>query len=678
MRIFALVILSIFISCEQNPYPDGDLRKTPRAPREVVPPALSMVLPDVLELEEGRERILSINVSVPAPGKPDVRVDHLPAGATFDPTTLKISWKPGYFDGNNPADVTIKSRIYPVDVWLRSTEDETEAIKKTVNFIVYDSPRNLDINGATSISGNEGDEFSYSFKVENLDYPNGPFSINTLGMPTNTIIEKISDTEFKLKFKVDHHHVKINEYSNCSTSYQNCINYAGKIFVFNPANHKSEKEVEVKIIDKRLGTKIVVPEQTEQGLDISFQVSGYDLNGEVAPKIEMISNEPIYGDFETEIFKDEENNASVLNVYWKDIPPIYNQSEHFFTFKSCVLDSRKSYRDCTEATTKVKIVVKERKPPTFDRSNWSAGVIHYLKHEESQTTYIPIRDGDSRKLVHKVDVMPKEMNKYVKWSGSDLKVKFDKPGIHQFTLVATSEYNMSSAESFVVEVFEETRAKTLYFTDSSRDKEVKFYRDTLKNVELMNPALQILNERNLSGRDTLIVGTGILQDLNMQNSIERAMDKIDNIVVASPLVENMPAKFLEEFKTKNKVAIIGRYSELPDTPDLKDMEFVFRRDFKTPNDIVKLMLSATVESVDPVLFSTGVDTNNCADVLEISDAKKLTRYKIGVICQRGVRGRLAVLGTEFADLKTSVNDSTIPSDWFRTMLTTKIFDRGNK
>ncbi len=679
MRYLALSLLFIFTGCNKDPYPEtGNLKLNQRGPREVVPEALSMAVDDIYEFEEGRKKAFRILVEVPAPGKPAVEVDDLPAGAVFHSDKFMVEWAPDFFAGNHPADPTIKSRIYPITIWLRSSEDDTEAIKKVVNLVVHDVPQNIDINGATNTTVYENSQLRYTFEINNSDYPTGPFSVNTMGMPANTEIVKLTENRFQLRVNPDHHHVKINQSSSCQTYSGNCVQYDGKVIVYNPANHKSEKEVEVKVLDKRLPAKLVVPENMEQGLDITFQVTAFDMNGEVAPKISMTSSKPEVGEFETELIKDEDNNSSVLNISWKDIPPSYNGSTQYFGFKTCVLGSRKFYNNCVEGETTLQIVVKDRNPPTFSRLEWGTGDIKYLNHNERQSYRVKIQDGDSYRSVSNVEVRPISMQKYVRWSNDYLSVKFDKPGIHQFSLVATSEYNMSSAESFVVEVFKPTRSRTLYFTDSTRDAEVKFYRDTLKNVELLNPVLQVLNNRNLSGRETIILGTGILQDLSMRGHIDKALGMIKNVVVASPLVENMPDSFLDHFKRYNKVAIIGRYSQLPDTPALNTMEFVYRRDFQDPINNIFLKLNSTIESSDPVLFSTGVDTNDCADVLEISDKRRLTRYKIGVVCRRENGGRLAVLGTEFADLKTSEQDKNIPSLWFKKMLSTDIFDRRAK
>lgn len=673
MRLLLLSALILtFISCEKDPYPAGGKRLKPRVDlREK--PGLSMIVSALVELKEGKRTVTPIKVSVPPPGKPEVRVEGLPNGATFDEERLEIVWTPGYFDGNDMENPTIKTRSYPITVFLASSEAPKDNISENVVLKVTDQPREFKIEGFDSFTATEGEEYVYNLKITNKDYPQGPFQLNFSGMPANTRLEQVSEKEYRLYVKADHHHVLINENHACSSWSTNCIRYKSQIQAYNPANHKTVKDINVKVEDERLKVNLVAPEKIEQGLDMTFQVSAYDLNGEVAPRITLETDDPEYGEFSTELTKDDVNNSAVINVAWKDIPPSYNGSYRKFRFKACVLNSRKSYDNCSYAATEVKIVVKDRKAPVIDRSDWAAGEIKYLRFNESDTEYISVEDGDTFNSLTNVLITPAEMRKYVSWRNGKLSLRFDKEGIHQFSIVATSEYNMASAESFVVEVFSQNRSETLYFTDSARDKEAQFYRNTLKNIELMNPMLQILNERNLSGRNTLVIGTSMLQDNTLSMEISKAMDKIKNIIVATPLIENMPEKFLETLKVENKVAIIGRYTQLPDTPDLSKMNFVYRKDFRAPKDLVGLNLMTTRESSDPLVFATGVDTNNCDDVLEITDEKKSTRYKLGVICNRKNGGRLAILGTEFADLKTTEADQDIPSRWFENMLRNNVF-----
>jgi hypothetical protein len=221
----------------------------------------------------------------------------------------------------------------------------------------------------------------------------------------------------------------------------------------------------------------------------------------------------------------------------------------------------------------------------------------------------------------------------------------------------------------VVEVFPETRGTVLLLSDSSRDKEVQFYRKHFKSVEVVNPFLQELGTRLLSGRDTLVVGTSVLVDTESRAAVQLAANSIRNIVIASPLIKNLPTGLYKQITDDFKVTVVARYLDIPGAPNLKDMSFVTRVDFDVPKAAIYLGQNASTESASPMIFSTGVDTNNCDDVLEVADALKLNRYKIGIICDRPGSGRLALLGTEWADLKaTDADDANMPTEWLKTML----------
>lgn len=691
MKALLLFILVLsFYGCEKDPYPGntaldkadgpgGRIGRKPPGSDIPVPPGNAADIPAVMKLEEGKLFTYKLRIVVPKPGKPVVWIDNLPPGASFDAENLVFKWTPGYFTGNDPQDPSIKTMDYIMTVRYKSSEDEpTDHKFEKVTLKVSDVPQKFDIVAKNRKDVKEGETLYYNFKVENFDYPQGPFKITTKGMPANTMVEQIDTNNFRLVFKPDHQHVKLNDNPNpCSRGYKDCLLYEGKIVVTNPAHHITQKDVEIEVKDVRKDISIVTPSNMQQGLDISFSISVVDPNGEVAPVVSMLTKRPRKGEFKTTLQKDEENNLSVFNVTWKDIPPTFNGKSRSFQFKACVLDGRGRYQSCDQGGFRVTIVVKDRKPPMFERSSWAQGEIKYLRYNESAEYKVSVKDGDNRaSSVTDVVVKPDSMQKYVHFVGQNLMVKIDKPGIHQFSLVATSDYNLSSAESFVVEVFPKSRSNTLYFTDSTRDKEVQFYRDVMGNVELYNPVLQPLTVRNLSGRTNLILGTGILEDVQMKDNIQDAMKMINNVVVASPLLENMPDSFIDQLTNDYKISILGRYSELANTPSLDQMYFVVRSDFMSAKDKVQLSLNSTKESFDPLIFSISVDRENCQDVMDFTNrgnVQRASQFKIGLICNRhDGKGRFAILGTEFADLKTSERDTKVPGKWLRTMLTTKL------
>lgn len=668
-----LLLLGLISSCNSDPYPKinnttdgGRTSQDSTQDHEQPKDPLSMAIDSEVLFTEGRMLEYQFRAEVAAPGKKVVWIDNLPPGATFDEDELIIRWKPSYFDGNDPKDPSIKTRTYYIKVWLRSSILNERSISEKVALTVKDTPRAVTIEGRDTTQVAEGYKLTYNFSVKNLDYPQGPFKVFTKDMPANTKLTQINDTDYKVEFTPDFYHVNIK---TDGTS----VSYDSKIIVTNPANHIGEKEVEITINDSRLGVNLQTPNTTqipilEQGLDASFQVAAYDLNKEVTPKIELW-NEPEFGHFKADLVQDVDSNSSVLNIKWMDIPPEKNGEIVDIGFKACVLNRWGSWSNCKSGTVKIKIVVKDRKSPVISRSYWKVGELIYLGHNETKTKTVKIKDGEDYRIDPKVEIFPEEVRKYVTWSNDTIRMRFDKAGVHQFYIKATSDYKTSTTESFILEVFPKDRSKILFFADSTRDPEVKFYQKELKDVSLMNPLIQSINLRNVSDRDTLVLGTSVLFDKKANPQILKAMKEIDNIVIASPLIDNMPEKFLTELKDDYNLGFIGRWNSIPRTPDLNKVFFAHTKHFSTPTNKIGLKLRSSTESWNPLIFNGGLDDPDkiCKGVLGLTDDGN-NPLVIGVTCKRKTRGQITLLGTEWADLKVSSEDMNIPSSWFNTML----------
>lgn len=658
-----LISLLGLASCKQDPYPEtGEIRETPTLTKPTLPD-LAMSVDDVIEFVEGRKKDYIVRATVKDPGEAIVSVDNLPPGATFDPKTMVLSWTPGFFDGNDGEDPSIKSQIYPIKFWLRSSIDNVRALKKTVNLVVYDVQRPIDIVPAHSKSVDEGQTYSNTIRIDNADFPTGPFKVVLDSMPPNMELKKVDENTYKIEFTPDYFHVNRKKSSS--------VDYKGKIIVSNPANHIQSKDLNISVKDVRLDSKLVAPEVLTQGLDVSFQVVAYDLNKEVSPKLTLESSRPPFGHFEVSTIENEENSSTILNVLWKDIPPARNAETYRLNFKACVLDSSWSpaYKNCSTGGTSVTIAVKDRKAPGIDRTAWPTGELIYLGFNQRLEKQVIVTDLEDRSLTPKVEIFPEEMREYVRFSGNKLVAQFNNPGVFQFNLIATSEYNMSSSQSFMVEVFPENRNKTLLFADSTRDPEVVFYKSTFKNMDVMNPAIQEVNLRNISDRDTLVLTTSTLLDETVSAEVLNAIEKIKNVVVATPLIEKLPKKFLDLMVDKYDFAPLGRYSELPNLPDLSEMSFVANSRFSVPKGKIGLKGKASGESSDPMIFNGGLHDSekNCKGVLGLSQGGVLP-YVLGVSCTRDNGGRISVLGTEWADLSFGEEDSNIPVKWFETLL----------
>ncbi len=667
LTIYTLLAgLFLLASCRQNPYPEeGTLREVQRSEPLEPLPELSMAISDVIEFNEGRYREYQVRVAVKGGGTPQVEVKDLPKGAEFDPGERKIKWRPSFFDGNNPNDPSERLQIYPITVWLRSSADPVRALRRRVNLLVYDVPRDVEIQfarGGGSVK--EGDSYSHAFEIIDPDYPKGDFRVALEGMPANMELKKESERGYRLNFAPDHFHVHRRKHGDR-------ITYNGQIVVSNPANHTYKQNLKIVVLDVRLPPKLVVPQEITQGLDVNLQVVAYDLNKEMSPDLELRYHRPNFGDFKVVATKNEENFSTVLNVTWNDIPPSKNGKIHTLRFGACVLGKNRRKDFCRSESTKVKTVVRDRKPPLITRTSWPVGELVYLGFNEKFDRILSIVDQENRNLRPDVEIFPEELRPYVQWFSGRLRLKFNKPGVFQFNVVATSQYKMSSAESFLVEVFPEDRKKTLLFADSTRDPEVRFYKEAFQNMDIMNPAIQKISARDISGRDTLVITTSTLMDETVSPEILEAVNKIKNVMIASPLIDNLPEELLNKWMERYQFHPIGRYSALPNTPALENIQLAKTSQFVSSKHPIGLKLSSTPESPDPMIFNGGLDDTNkiCKGVVGLTTTGN-NPYVLGLVCRRNIRhgGRLAILGTEWSDFKVAEQDANIPFEWFKTML----------
>ena len=297
------------------------------------------------------------------------------------------------------------------------------------------------------------------------------------------------------------------------------------------------------------------------------------------------------------------------------------------------------------------------------------GKFTYLNFNERLSRDLSVTDQEDPGLKPRVEIFPQEMRKFVQWSKGKLILQFNEAGIFQFNLMATSDYKVSSSESFLVEVFPEGRKEILLFADSTRDPEVVFYKKTFENMDIMNPSIQEVNQRNISGRDTLVITTSTLMDPSTDAEILKAIDSIKNIIIASPLISHLPQAFLTRLVEKYDFRPIGRYSDLPNMPPLTEMKMVGTSQFVVPEQLIHLKGTASLASANPAIFDTGLDDKGkiCKGVLGLT-ITDYSPYVLGVVCPRPNGGRFSILGTEWADLNFTEEDTKIPAEWFNTML----------
>jgi hypothetical protein len=98
---------------------------------------------------EGKQNEILIKASVPAPGKPVISVQDLPAGANFSPETMKLTWTPSFDAANEAKDFSVVMKPYVVKFYLTSSEDPLTVAKRSITLIVKDVPRKFELTTAS-------------------------------------------------------------------------------------------------------------------------------------------------------------------------------------------------------------------------------------------------------------------------------------------------------------------------------------------------------------------------------------------------------------------------------------------------------------------------------------------------------------------------------------------------
>jgi hypothetical protein len=670
--LFGILILT-FGGCtsEKDPYPETkNVQRKPQEEERPVRTPLSMDIPASINFVENQKKATQFRFSVPVGSKPVIEIKDLPRGATFDESTFTLNWTPDFLAANDPTDPTVLSRIYTITVWLRDSQNPVTAIMKKVNLIVKDSPRDFTVDVAKEIKVNEGEELKASFKINSVDHPQGPFKINYEGLPNGAkvSVDPQDSSRFQISYRPSHDTVILGSGSGSCGYYTNCVKNKIKMEVINPGNYQTTHNFDLVVYDTRLPVKFSAPEKIEQGLDVLFQISATDPNFDVIPKINVL-NKPDFGSFSTKIYTKDESKTGIFEIRWTDIPLTRLGSLYDLKIEACVYNENRSFFNCKTQTVQVSFITHIHFPPRIDRGQWPIGKIKYLKYNEEFKFNLKIKDQENANRTPSVVILPREMNKNVQWQRDNLTMKFDKPGLYQFNVVATSEYNVQTAESFVVEVFEENRSDILLLTDSIKNDEIKFYQGFFKQIDLLNPGIHKLDERNLVHRKTIILTSSLLMDREDESAIEEAFKLIPNIIVATPKILNLPQSFINNLIDDYGVSFLGPISNLPGDNTLANLVFDYQRSLglQQPKGPIKLKGSTTQASQDPFIFSVGV-ASSCQAFLELHHMIPINRYQTAIMCKRKTSGKVILTGFEWADMLVGSNDQDLPYQWLGTIL----------
>ncbi len=665
-KLAALLAVTVLLvgACKQNPFPETGriVQREPQKPEPVVPP-LILDVPDSVEVLEGQQMEFAIGATVPKPGRPLLTVQGLPAGAVFDPATLKVKWNPDYTAANEERDQGVIVKVYPVHLMLSSSEDPVTITQRNFSIIVRDVARPITVNiPSTPIELQEGKSFEMDIEVKSEDYPNGPFDPQIKNMPVGTTISRdlTNPSRFKVNFTPSFREVSVNE---IFSSFRAFVDRSMEVSFFGPRGSSVTVPMVWRINDVREKPIVLVPTSISQGTSASFSISAEDPNGEEPPSLKLAPR-PAFGlsDLKTETTNPGNAargvNPSIVSTFrWTQIPPEKIGKTENVNFQACVKRSRWVKDTCTTHTVAITFEAEKHLPPIVDRGEFPLGTVRYVREKENLFIKLPVRDAETATSNPSVVVKGSDE---VTWKSGILTAQFKKAGLKQFSVLATSVYGVTQVESFLVEVLPWSWSSVVLFGEGPSDPEVKSATAFFDSVQVANPALQLSDPRLLVLRDSAYLTTGAFAEPSLFKAIESAAATARNVFISTPMVAKLEGVLKDELaalevKVGTPVADLTGYA----------LEVVPGTKFTAPTDPISLQGKLTAVSKNPVSVTYGgkiVVGKVCEDVLVLKKAGEAD-VPVAVACPRRNKGLIVVAGFEFGDIQTGLSDTKIVKKW---------------
>jgi len=662
----ALFLLAALLGCSQNPYPqDGKLLTTePEAP-PLIPPPFVLDVPLQLELVEGASTEIVVRAAVPKPGTAVVTFKDLPAGAVFDPDTMKLTWTPS-FEAGNESDPHMASRSYQVTANLRSSADSVTTIQRVMNLVVKDSPRAFTVTvEKTDIEQKEGEQVKIPLRISSEDFPQGVFRVLGLQIPSGAEIRETSDPSlFHLVYSADYYGTTTNDYSSGGSWYKPM---KANVAVELPSGRMATLAVNWDLWDVRLDPEVNAPTNLSAGLDVNFAVAASDLNGETEPRITF--SPPAFGKLKVGGFADaasKGNVSTVKSVRWTEIPAEQIGKTSRLEYKVCVKSGYSSFNRCVNRFVDVTFNPDQYPVPEIDRKQWPLGLVQYVKEGASLTVPLVVLDKNSSQP--KVELFPKEIQDEVSWSKNVLTVTPKKAGFRQFNIQVTSAYGMKSQESFLLEILPSSWSEVLILGESQKVSELVKTGSLFDDAQYANPMLQPLDRKLLALRKLLVVTTSALKDPGALPEIELAAASVPNIFIMSPLGDQFGGSLATELKDL-KVGFLGRFLAQTGMPELKLFSLIAETDsdLKAPVFPIHLGEVTSDESKSPLILKLDA-ASTCKTLLTLRKEDIADVFPLTVLCPRVNGGRLMLSGFEWADAVPAASDQKILKEWMTKLV----------
>lgn len=642
--------------CRANPIPDAGILSRLAPVERPVAPAYGLKAPQVTEFTEGQPGRVQIEAYVPGTRK--MRLEGLPTGAVFDETKMLLSWQPDYQAANDPQSPQIIVRTYTVKVLLWDAADPSVVYSQDTALVVKDSPRPMQIQVPSKIAITEGKAFSGEIVVTSPDYPNGPFEILTEGLPDGATISPAPNqpSRYLVRYTPSYRVVANNDYMN---------RFDIKVTAVAPNLGRASDQVVWSVYNDRQKARVSAPKSLVQGLDVTFTVHSEDLNGEAAPQLSIVA--PTLGKATLTILEkdttvpSDRNPAASAMIRWTDLPQSFLGTQQTLTFKSCVLSNL-----CQNHLVPIQFSQSPRKAPMITRDLWPMGVTRFVKLGQSLQIPVLVQDGDGYKDAPAVSFQQGASTDQLSYVSGEVRITPALPGLKQVNLVATSAFGVVSVEPLSYEVLPSDWSSVLTLTDSPRDMESRTLLGVLpQGSALGSPAVHLLDERILSFRSQLVLGTSVLSDTDSRLEAETAIRQIKNVLVASPLAANVTADLARELAYLG-VRPLGRLLDLkPTPPALADFRVLptMSSNLAIPIGAVTLSGTLTSESANPLVWDIS-SSRACKVMVSLSSPSPLLELPLVIQCDRAGGGKLTLSGFEPGDVKAAASDLIKVKSWF--------------
>jgi len=658
--------------CQENPFDTTPGRLSASKPAEhPVGKPWGIDVPEQMEFVEGRKDEYAIQAYVPSPAKPVLAMADLPVGARFNSTTGVLTWTPDYSAGNDSKDPSTDLRTYRARVLLSSTLEPYSVVEKMVLLVVHNVSRPVDLEWQQGLLQiREGAEFKARVKVKSLDYPSGPFGFYVSGLPSGLEIEKdpLDAATFQLRITPPLDTVTHSD-DVVAGGFQSTWN--AKVLVVDPSGKRTETPVDFRVLDSRQNAIISAPAMVQGVADVRFQISAEDPNREEAPSITVEA--PAAGGTVT-VDEDKDGLVARRSIRWNNIPEVALGKTHQFKIKACVYGSKYAQDRCVTHLTDVKLEAQLLKEPTFDRSQWQVGEMKFLREGETLRVRLPIQNLNPDNYPMSISVEPASMRTEVSFVGNEVLLKPMSKGFKQFTVVARLAQGLSRTEGFAFEALPRTWSKVLVLGDGMRDPEIAGTLKILPGAQVVNPVMQELTERVLALRETVVIGTSLLQDAQGLASADLALQRAKNIVIQSPKLDALPATVWQKLSQLG-LSARGRFSAVlgPNVPQLNKVPVspASGSGLSMPMQSVYAGGGLTQESANPMILAV-TPASSCKTMVRMLYQPNvgLPAYELPVIARCDAPGkRWVVSGVEWADLAaSSPADQSVVSRWFDEVL----------